>query len=95
DLDIETYVHLQMFCVGLQLEQHLCLIDSNVITEHNQSSNRLTLESSKSDVSVPKQNQYNLRRKRSLDIDENEIMKRVNHGDDTTPCPRIPVSYLP
>ncbi|CAG8752061.1 15059_t:CDS:2, partial [Funneliformis mosseae] len=23
-------------------EQHLCLIDSNVITEHNQSSNRLT-----------------------------------------------------
>ncbi|CAI2194175.1 14408_t:CDS:2 [Funneliformis geosporum] len=27
-------------------EQHSCLIDSNVIIEHNRSSNRLTLESS-------------------------------------------------
>ncbi|CAB4376347.1 unnamed protein product [Rhizophagus irregularis] len=81
-------------------EQHLCLIDSNVITEHNQSSNRLTLESSlessESDVSVTsKQNRYTLRRKRSLDIDEEQIMKKVNRSDDTTPCPRSPDLYLP
>ncbi|RIA80486.1 hypothetical protein C1645_792432 [Glomus cerebriforme] len=77
-------------------EQHLCLIDSNVITEHNQSSNILTLESSESDVSATsKQNRYTLRRKRSLDIDEEQIMKKVNCGDDTTPCPRSPDLYLP
>ncbi|RGB25444.1 hypothetical protein C1646_459381 [Rhizophagus diaphanus] len=36
------------FLLEEKKEQHLCLIDSNVITEHNHSSNRLTLESSKS-----------------------------------------------
>ncbi|CAG8665857.1 12279_t:CDS:2, partial [Funneliformis mosseae] len=87
------------FLLEEKKEQHLCLIDSNVITEHNQSSNRLTLESSESsesDVSATsKQNRYTLRRKRSLDIDEEQIMKKVNRGYDTTPCPRSPDSYLP
>ncbi|CAG8676227.1 5855_t:CDS:2 [Funneliformis caledonium] len=87
------------FLLEEKKEQHLCLIDSNVITEHNQSSNRLTLESSESsesDVSATsKQNRYTLRRKRSLDIDEEQIMKKVNRGYDTTPCPRSPDSCLP
>ncbi|CAG8585652.1 5726_t:CDS:2 [Acaulospora morrowiae] len=82
-----------------QKKQHIVLIDSNVITEHNNSSNKLTLESSELSklkdesvvVSESIQSSYDFRKRPNIDYNEERMLKRINNQDGhTTPSPRSP-----
>ncbi|CAG8570445.1 6282_t:CDS:2, partial [Acaulospora morrowiae] len=87
--DEQNKTRVNQIIVEEKKKQHKCLIDSNVITEHDISSNKLTLEFQKmeNELVTPK-------KRMNLDFYDERIFKRSNNDDYISPGRYSPIDNL-